>query len=119
MDEHITDSNGDEFDRFATEEMISCARKGDSVKLIADDYFLDENKAMVFQKEGIEVLYGGEARRDQKKWAHDYKKFVDVVIVCRPYLMRKYRRLFRGTEVRLIGYDESQIPEKKRSYGSV
>ena len=119
VDEHITDSNGDEFDRFATEEMISCARNGDSVKLIADDYFLDENKAMVFQKEGIEVLYGGEARRDQKKWAHDYKKFVDVVIVCRPYLMRKYRKLFRGTEVRLIGYDEASIPEKKRSYGPV
>ena len=119
VDEHITDPNGDEFDRFASEEMISCARNGDSVKLIADDYFLDEKSASVFQDEGIEVLYGGEARRDQKKWAHDYKKFIDLVVVCRPYLMRKYKRLFRGTEVRLIGYDEASIPEKKRSYQSL
>ena len=118
VDEHITDAEGDEFDRFLTERMISCARGGASVKLIADDFFLDGTKAEVYQDEGIEVLYGGEARRDQKKWAHDYKRFVDEVIVCRPFLMRKYVRLFGKAKVKLIDYDGRPIPERQRSYNA-
>ena len=116
VDEHVTDPSGDDYDRFVAQKMIACARCGNSVKLIADDYLLDEGKAVTYQDEGIEVLYGGEARRDQKKWAHDYRKLVDLVVVCRPFLMRKYVRLFRGTDIKLIDYGEAQIPERQRTY---
>lgn len=112
VDERITDAEGDEFDRFAAEEMIRHARDGESVKLIPDDYLLDEENASVYQEEGIEVLYGGEARRDQRKWAKDHRGAVDTVIVCRPYLMQKYRRMFRGADVELIGYD-GPMPERE------
>ncbi len=109
VDESITDPEGGEFDRYVAEEMIRRARDGESVKMIPDDFLSDAESASVYQEEGIEVFFGGEARRDQRKWAKSYKQFVDTVIVCRPDLMQKYRKLFRGSRVELIGYDQ---PEK-------
>ena len=47
VDEHVTDSEGDEYDRAVAAQMMECARSGRTVKLIADDYLLDVEKATV------------------------------------------------------------------------
>ena len=106
VDESITKADGNEFDRLVAEEMFRYVEKGYSVKLIPDDYLLDDENASIYQNAGIEVLYGGEARRDRKKWARNYKGYIDRVIVCRPYLLQRYSRMFFGCDVRMIGYGD-------------
>ena len=114
IDDSITDTEGDDYDRYVVNAITEYAKNGLSVKLIPDNYIYDEDNAPYYQDMGVEVLYGGRARKDGKKWIRDCKKYVDQVIICRPLLINKYSKLFRGSNIRFLHDEYLSLLDEQR-----
>lgn len=114
IDDSITDTEGDDYDRYVVNAITEYAKNGLSVKLIPDNYIYDEDNAPYYQDMGVEVLYGGRARKDGKKWIRDCKKYVDQVIICRPLLINKYSKLFRESNIRFLHDEYLSLLDEQR-----
>ena len=104
VDIHTTPVDGDEHERRKSSVILGAARTGMSVHLIPDDFLYSEEYAHTYQDAGVEVLYGGEARRDMGRWAKNHRECVDTLVICEPALEGRYSRIFKG--VRILNVDE-------------
>ena len=118
IDEGVTNFEGDDYDKHVANKILDCVKSGNSVKLIPDNYIFNEKNTTIFQNEGVEVLYGGEARRDGNKWIRNYKKYVDQAIICRPSLVNKYSKLFRGVDIKILYTEYEKLKKKQKTNNS-
>lgn len=102
VDERITPVIGDEYDGIVRDAILSAAKAGMSVKLIADDFLFDDASAELYQQAGVEVLYGGEARKNIRSWVKSHSGHIDQCVICRPSLNQKYASLFERDSIEIL-----------------
>ncbi len=101
IDEHITNPSEDEYSQHVSQSIIDCKNGSNAVIMIPDDY-LHSDYADMYQIRGIEVLYGAEHRINQKKWLRSVLKYIDYVVICRPYLVKKYSKMVPISKLRVL-----------------
>ena len=103
VDEHITPYDTDAGSRSISNYIRLMVKAGYSVKLIPDDFLYNEKYASYYQQMGVEVLYGGDARKGWKDWFLRNADRIDYAVLSRPLVTDKYIRFIKkNTKIRVI-----------------
>jgi GT2 family glycosyltransferase len=68
---------------------------GFNVKFMGDNFCRDTKYSFLLEQMGVEVLYGEWYKYNYRKWMLDHGRFIDYVMLNRPYISIKYMGLLR------------------------
>lgn len=89
--------------------LITLVSMGYNVKFIPDNFIFDKKYALIYQKMGIEVLYGPKYRRNIESWISENGGYFDYVMIYRPKLMEKYLSILKTKTSAKIYYNVADL----------